>query len=213
MKDDRRLIIALIADADLVWLGLRSICSDWPRISLIRSSTVAALEGAIDLALLDPFAGATFDIENVDALVNHPRVHAVAAYTWTTDPLAANWLHAMGVDSMLSKGMAAANLPAELLRIGSGAAAGAEVSAAPSRSWHDQLNLSVREVEVLALVASGVTNKEIAQLKYLSMNTVKSYIRSAYRKIGVERRAQAILWATEHLGGRRSFEPMAVGAA
>jgi hypothetical protein len=36
---------------------------------------------------------------------------------------------------------------------------------------------------------------QIAERAHVSMNSIKSYIRSAYRKIGVERRVQAVLWA------------------
>ena len=56
--------------------------------------------------------------------------------------------------------------------------------------------LSARESEVLALIAQGLSNQEIADGAFLSINSVKTYIRSAYRKIGVERRTQAVLWAT-----------------
>src|SRR5689334_6047627 len=44
--------------------------------------------------------------------------------------------------------------------------------------------LSWRERQVLELVAAGRTNAEIAQELYLSNNTVKTYIRTAYRKVG-----------------------------
>ena len=54
--------------------------------------------------------------------------------------------------------------------------------------------LTDREAEILALITQGVSNPEIAQVTYLSMNTVKTYIRSAYRKIGVTSRTQAVLW-------------------
>ena len=42
-----------------------------------------------------------------------------------------------------------------------------------------------RESEVLALITQGKSNAELAALMFVSINTVKSYIRSAYRKIGV----------------------------
>jgi DNA-binding CsgD family transcriptional regulator len=48
------------------------------------------------------------------------------------------------------------------------------------------------------MIATGMSNREIADRSYLSINTVKSYIRSAYRKVGAERRSQAVLWALEH---------------
>ena len=58
--------------------------------------------------------------------------------------------------------------------------------------------LSARESEVVALITRGWTNDEIATGNFLSINSVKSYIRSAYRKIGVERRSQAVRWGMEH---------------
>ena len=54
--------------------------------------------------------------------------------------------------------------------------------------------LSPREAEILALITQGLTNQDIADRVYLSINSVKTYIRSAYRKIDVERRPQAVLW-------------------
>jgi DNA-binding NarL/FixJ family response regulator len=62
--------------------------------------------------------------------------------------------------------------------------------------------LSPREAEVLALITQGPSNQEIADRAYLSINSVKTYLRSAYRKIGVTRRSQAVLWGT-----RNGFEP------
>lgn len=58
--------------------------------------------------------------------------------------------------------------------------------------------LSDREAEILALITQGKSNAEIATLTYLSPNTVKSYIRSIYRKIEVGSRTQAVLWGVEH---------------
>jgi two-component system, NarL family, response regulator LiaR len=58
--------------------------------------------------------------------------------------------------------------------------------------------LSARESEVVALIARGLGNQEIAEQRFLSVNSVKTYIRAAYRKIGVTTRAQAVLWAMEH---------------
>lgn len=58
--------------------------------------------------------------------------------------------------------------------------------------------LSSRELHVLHLIAHGLSNQEIADAVFLSINSVKTYIRSAYRKIGVTRRAQAVVWALRH---------------
>jgi DNA-binding CsgD family transcriptional regulator len=48
---------------------------------------------------------------------------------------------------------------------------------------------------MLALITQGRSNEEITAACYLSINTVKSYIRDAYRKIGVTTRPQAVAWA------------------
>jgi DNA-binding NarL/FixJ family response regulator len=58
--------------------------------------------------------------------------------------------------------------------------------------------LSSREASVLALVVSGLTNQQIADRLYLSINSVKTYIRSTYRKVGVSSRAQAVAWGIQH---------------
>jgi DNA-binding NarL/FixJ family response regulator len=64
---------------------------------------------------------------------------------------------------------------------------------------HDGIaTLSSREIEVLRCIASGLSNDEVAKELYLGINTIKTYIRTAYRKIGVDRRSQAVLWAIEN---------------
>lgn len=60
------------------------------------------------------------------------------------------------------------------------------------------INLTPREQSVLALIVSGSSNDEIAAELYLSINTVKSVIRSVYRKIGINSRSQAAAWGVEH---------------
>jgi len=55
--------------------------------------------------------------------------------------------------------------------------------------------LSDREMEVLALVVEGKSNKEIASLLGISHQTVKNHITSILRKFGVEDRTQAVVYA------------------
>ncbi len=55
--------------------------------------------------------------------------------------------------------------------------------------------LSPREVEVLSLIGDGLSNVEISERLFLTVNTVKTHIKAAYRKIGAERRSQAVIWA------------------
>ena len=56
----------------------------------------------------------------------------------------------------------------------------------------DNLNLSKRELEVLQLMAEGLSNHEIAQRLYVSLSTVKTHSRNLFDKLGVARRTQAI---------------------
>jgi LuxR family maltose regulon positive regulatory protein len=52
--------------------------------------------------------------------------------------------------------------------------------------------LSDRELEVLELIADGLTNREIASRLFLSLNTVKVHTRNVYGKLGVHSRTQAV---------------------
>jgi DNA-binding NarL/FixJ family response regulator len=57
------------------------------------------------------------------------------------------------------------------------------------------LNLSVREVEVLDCVSQGMSNKEIADALYITEQTVKNHMTSVLRKLDVNDRVQAVLYA------------------
>ncbi|MBM2832801.1 MAG: two component transcriptional regulator, LuxR family, partial [Dehalococcoidia bacterium] len=58
--------------------------------------------------------------------------------------------------------------------------------------------LSVREQEVLTLVAQGLTNKEVADKLYISENTVKYHMKNILDKLHLQNRAQVIAWAARH---------------
>jgi DNA-binding NarL/FixJ family response regulator len=69
--------------------------------------------------------------------------------------------------------------------------------------------LTPREAEVLALIAAGLTNTEIAQRLVVSGATVKSHVNHIFAKAGVRDRAQAVVYAYEH----GLAEPGAAGPA
>jgi DNA-binding CsgD family transcriptional regulator len=54
------------------------------------------------------------------------------------------------------------------------------------------LGLTARECEILALLASGQSNKELARSLQISPNTVKTHVASLYDKLGVQKRIQAV---------------------
>ena len=58
--------------------------------------------------------------------------------------------------------------------------------------------LGAREVEVVRLVATGLTNAEVAEKLFLSSRTVEWYLSTIYRKVGLHSRTEAVRFAAEH---------------
>jgi DNA-binding NarL/FixJ family response regulator len=58
--------------------------------------------------------------------------------------------------------------------------------------------LTAREVEVLRLVAQGLSDAQAAERLYVSINTVKTHLRSIYTKLDVPSRTAAARFATDH---------------
>jgi LuxR family maltose regulon positive regulatory protein len=52
--------------------------------------------------------------------------------------------------------------------------------------------LSEREIEVLGLIAEGLTNQEVASRLFLSLHTIKAHTRNIYGKLGVHNRTEAV---------------------
>jgi LuxR family transcriptional regulator, maltose regulon positive regulatory protein len=73
----------------------------------------------------------------------------------------------------------------------------AQESATPGAGERLSEALSERELEVLALVAAGKSNLEIAGSLFVSLSTVKTHINNLYRKLGARSRTQAIARARE----------------
>ena len=135
---------------------------------------------------------------DLHALLRTTRSTVIATH-WDDTPSAVEAALRCGAHGALSR-----RLPHDGLLAGIESILGQEDPARcppPVGSCHPEIalaGLTQREVDVLRLVAQGLTNQEIAELLYLSLNTVKSYIRYGYRKIGAERRSQAVIWAERH---------------
>ena len=68
---------------------------------------------------------------------------------------------------------------------------------APNTAHQRTLGITARELEILALVARGFSNREIATQLFVSENTVKTHCARAFDKLGAARRTQAVLRGKE----------------
>ena len=63
---------------------------------------------------------------------------------------------------------------------------------APDKAQQQTLGITPRELEILALIARGLSNREIATQLFVSESTVKTHCARAFDKLGVGRRTQAV---------------------
>ena len=68
----------------------------------------------------------------------------------------------------------------------------------PDEQRRDALGITRRELEILELVAQGMSNREIAGTLFVSENTVKTHCSRAFDKLGAKRRTQAVQRGKEH---------------
>ena len=80
----------------------------------------------------------------------------------------------------------------EVLIPASGPSAEPASAFAPNRDQQQSLGITARELEILALVARGLSNREIATHLFVSENTVKTHCSHAFDKLGAARRTQAV---------------------
>jgi two-component system, NarL family, response regulator LiaR len=62
----------------------------------------------------------------------------------------------------------------------------------PDESKRENLHITRRELEILALIAQGLSNREIAEKLFVSENTVKTHSSRVFDKLGAKRRTQAV---------------------
>ncbi|MGH9269891.1 MAG: response regulator transcription factor [Ilumatobacteraceae bacterium] len=172
------------------------------RVEVVEIDANEPVAQDVDIALYDTFAQAEADHGEVDVLAVSPHAARVAVYTWNFQRHLIDSALAKGASGYLSKTLPAAQLVSALEAIHDGEVV---VSPAPPRThgvsqdWPGRTEgLTDRESEILALITQARTNADIARLTCLSINSIKSYVRSLYRKIGVTTRPQAVLWGLEH---------------
>lgn len=197
--------IAIVNDYDLVVAGIAAVLEPFAdRVEIIEIDAGRPVASSVDLVLYDTFSQLQGDAIDLDEVSLHPAARVVIM-SWTTDHSLVRRAVAAGAAGYLTKSMTATELVDALERIHAGEqvlALGA-VDALDNDEilgrWPGDLHgLSPREGEVLALICQGLTNEDIAQRAFISMNTVKTHIRSLYRKIDVTTRSQAVRWGIEH---------------
>ena len=190
--------VAVINDYEVVVRGVGAMLAPYEdRVQVVELRADGGQPGTADVALFDTFAGRRQTLARAAEMVSSESVRHVVLYTWDAAPEFVKAAYAIGMSGLVFKTRSADVLVDSLERIVKGEKVGFEEGMAP-RAGSRIVELSDRESEVLALITQGKSNAEIAALCYLSINTVKSYVRSVYRKIGVESRTQAVLWGVEH---------------
>jgi DNA-binding NarL/FixJ family response regulator len=161
---------------------------------IVLYDVIALLEGGKDLAYL----------------VDHTFSKVLAVGRDLRPDLAARALRT-GADGFFDVGVSEAELIQAVESAGTGwsqgdpgddPTVGSTGSTAGRAATGADVGLSAQEHRVLAGITRGLSNQQIAGELFLSVNSVKTYVRQAYRKIGVTSRSQAVGWALQ-----RGFEP------
>ncbi len=195
--------VAIVNDYEVVVHGIASMLrSHTHRVEVVELNASSRVAEPVDIALFDTFTQSRDDGTGVVNLLENPSVEKVVVYTWSTDRALRESSLKLGVAGYLSKRLSASDLVASLEKVHHGEVV---VSEEPARlpliggDWPGrEEGLTARESEVLCLITQGLTNAQIVERTQLSINSIKSYIRSCYRKIGVDSRSRAVLWGVDH---------------
>lgn len=176
-----------------------------PRITVVDSQTQGLI--GVDVTLIDTFFTSRQEIDAVADAVADPLAGAVALLVWDITPVSLNIAIHLGCRGCIAKTSSTPELVTAIRAIHEGhihipQAFDRSTELAETGFPSYSSGLTQREAQIITMIAHGYTNAEIAQAYYLSVNTVKSYIRTAYRKMGVQRRPDAVRWGIE-----RGFYP------
>jgi two-component system, NarL family, response regulator LiaR len=198
----RPLRLAIVDDYAVVVAGVASFL-DAERIDVVETGATMPVLSDVDIVLYDTFGqvqGVGLDLED---FVRESGGAKVVIYSWNLNVELIEQALASGASGYLSKVLTGPAIVEALERIMSGEvvvlAGDFETSVDGAGDWPGrEAGLSPREAEVIALITQGLSNQQIADRVFVSINTVKTYIRSAYRKIGVASRTQALVWAIDN---------------
>lgn len=202
----RPIQLAIVDDYEVVVSGVAKMLERYEdRVEVVELDARRLVSERVDIAMFDTFGQGQDGMAHLQALIRTPHIGAVVVYTWNFQPDVIQMHTDAGIRGYLSKTLPAAELVAALERVQAGeTVVSQDTPGGPvAGEWPGrEEGLTPREAEVLALITQGLSNKDIAAQTHLSINSIKSYIRTGYRKIGVTSRSQAVLWGVRH-----GFEP------
>ncbi|MEY8566316.1 response regulator transcription factor [Corynebacteriaceae bacterium 7-707] len=212
-RPPRPLNLRLLNDYEVVVVGLRSMLEPFAdRIRVVETEVGSVSDVTADLTLYDTFGRSQVEGLDLDEVLRDSDAGQVVVYTWN---MRAEFIRSAldkGCRGYLDKSMGAEDLVRCLEAIHRGEVMVSDTAdfirpetdepgepVSRRGFWPGQdVGLTAREAEIIALVTQGLTNADIAERCYITINSLKSCIRSAYRKMGVERRSQAVRWGMEH---------------
>ena len=201
--------VLLVDDHPLVRAGLNTLISTTDDLKIIGEA--ASGEQAVTMAdelephvvLMDLSMPGIGGVEATRRILDaHPEIHVVVLTSFADQERVADAL-AAGAVGYLLKDCDAREVLAAIRSAAQGhAPLDPRVARAllPSATPLVRETLSVRELEVLRLVARGLANKQIGRSLGISERTVKVHVGHVFRRIGVADRTSAAMWARDNLG-------------
>jgi DNA-binding NarL/FixJ family response regulator len=186
--------VALVNDYQIIVEGLREMLRPFAdRVVVVETVAGATPDGRSDIALFDTFAGRRHALERVREMLTDGDIGRVVVYTWDAPTAFLDDVTALRIDGVIMKSETGERLVRALERVHRGEPIGLD----PAIDETPSTVLTEREREVLALIACGASNPEIARELYLSVDTIKTHVRNLFRKLDVPNRTRAALAADQ----------------
>ncbi len=196
--------VAIVNDYEVVVRGVAALLEPEDDIHVVELEARGPITADIDVALFDTFGTSRIEDRLLRDVIDHPLVSHVVAYTSRVDPALIDFFLDAGGHGFVTKAASGPELADVIRRVHAGEIvvhSGTDPVGIGEMAgrWPGQaFGLTEVEADTLALVADGLENEAIANELYVSVNTVKARLKSIYRKIEVDNRVRAALWAAEH---------------